>query len=223
MRPDMVEQDVAPKNTLRSGCFGKHVPSKVKGQLKNTHKDSQSNVNQNEANPGNFAVTRYSSHPYLLPTSLNRDYIENNGRVYKLFLDDDLTSGHLSFKNLNTFFDEKIMDPSSRLQVPFFSNQSPLLPDVYQPNKTVTHEYLWLKKSPSSTFQYRILEMFGIPCVKFKIVVEIDVLDGIVSGTNCVYEDLLKNQPPADVNESLQPPSFHAILLKESTRQSNLY
>ena len=198
MKPDMVEQDVY--NKLRSGHFGKYARSKVKRRFKNTHEDSQSNVNENKANSGNFEVTKYSSNSYLLPTtSTYKDYIEKNSRIYKFFLDH---SEHLSFKNLNSFVDQKIMDPFSRLQEPFFTNESSLLPDVYQPNKPVTHEYLWLKKSPSSMLHYRILEMAGVPYFKYKITIEVPVADGVVCGTNCVYEDLLKNQPPADVNES---------------------
>ena len=208
MKPDMVEQDVAPKNSMRSGRIGKyHAISKVQHPLSNNIHNSQSAVKQIQSS--NSTIARYSSHPYLLQPAVPEHRLvqqtRRNGQVYNLFIHDNVIPGNSSFSSSNSFFYEKSFYPLPEelpQQAFLVSQLSSLPPAIYQPNKSVTHEYLWLKKSPSSMLQYRILEMSGVPYFKYKITIEVPVADGIVCGTNCVYEDLLKNQPPADVNES---------------------
>ena len=206
MKPDMVEQDVAPKGSMRSGRIGKyHAISKVQHPLNNNIHYSQSTVKQIQSN--NLTIARYSSHPYLpQPTSSEHRLVQQtqrSGQVYNLFIHDEVISGNSAFNSSNSFLHEKSFHPvPQQLQAFLVSQPSPFHPAIYQPNKPITHEYLWLKKSPSSMLHYRILEMAGVPYFKYKITIEVPVADGVVCGTNCVYEDLLKNQPPADANES---------------------
>ena len=205
MRPDMVEQDVAPKSSMRSRISKCHPITKVQHPLNNTQHDSQSVVKQNQNH--SLTVARYSSHPYLsqAATSGSRlvERTPRNCEVYNLFIHDDVMPGNSSFNSSDGLLHTKTFHPlPKQLQAFLVSQPSPFAPALYQPNNSVTHEYLWLKKSPSSMLHYRILETYGVPFFKYKITIEIPVADGVVCGTNCVYEDLLKNQPPADMNET---------------------
>jgi len=47
---------------------------------------------------------------------------------------------------------------------------------------------------------FKILGIKGIPCHSHHVILEVEVNEGVVSGTTCVFEDLFKNEPPPDPN-----------------------
>jgi hypothetical protein len=73
------------------------------------------------------------------------------------------------------------------------------------------HEFLWMSKKPSSLINYKLLEVFGVPCHCHRFVIEVEVKDGLVCGTNTLFEDLFKNEPPVDLNKGGNP---NQIVLK---------
>lgn len=79
--------------------------------------------------------------------------------------------------------------------------QQPLVP--YKPS--ITHEYLWLvKKDPDSQIEYRVLHAHGIPTFSYQMVIEVQVRNGVIVGTNSNYQQILRNEPKYDASKLSQ-------------------
>lgn len=60
-----------------------------------------------------------------------------------------------------------------------------------------THFWLSLRKPPNSNLEYRVIDIVGIPCISYKITIEVPVLDDIICNTTCNFQDLIEyNQSP---------------------------
>ena len=106
-----------------------------------------------------------------------------------------------SADNLLFLFSANIMDESDKL---IATSQSSHLPAICPEVVSEKHDFIWVRKSETSQINFKILGIKGIPCHSHHIILEIEVDEGIVSGTTCVFEDLFKNQPPPDPNNDIQ-------------------
>ena len=75
-----------------------------------------------------------------------------------------------------------------------------LLPVPHESPKVSLNEYLWLKKKESSKAVISVLDVYCIPCHTHRFVVEVDVKDGFVCGTNRTIDVLLRNEAKRDPN-----------------------
>lgn len=55
-------------------------------------------------------------------------------------------------------------------------------------------EDFYVMRAPSSTVQYKVIGMKVIPSYSWQIMVEVPVKDGVIVGTNCVFNRLLENR-----------------------------
>ena len=75
-----------------------------------------------------------------------------------------------------------------------------LLPVHHESPKVSLNEYLWLKKKDSSKVVISVVDVYCIPCHTHRFVVEVDVKDGFVCGTNRSIDVLLRNEAVRDLN-----------------------
>jgi hypothetical protein len=69
-------------------------------------------------------------------------------------------------------------------------------------SQSIQHEFIWLKKMPHATINYRILDIHGVVVLKHNVVLEVDVnRHGIINGTSLLFENLFENLPPKDLND----------------------
>ena len=52
----------------------------------------------------------------------------------------------------------------------------------------------WLMRSPSSNIQYKLIAMKTIPGYSWQIMIEVPLKNGVIVGTNCVFQELLENK-----------------------------
>ena len=106
-----------------------------------------------------------------------------------------------SSDNLLFVFSANILDESDK---PVAMSHSSHLPAICPEVVSEKHDFIWVRKSETSQINLKILGIKGIPCHSHHIILEIEVNEGIVSGTTCVFEDLFKNEPPPDPNNDMQ-------------------
>ena len=84
----------------------------------------------------------------------------------------------------------------------------------------------WVMRSPSSTIQYKLISMKTIPGYSWQIMIEVPLKDGVIVGTNCVFQELLENKSSLATISSetclLLQNSYHDndIMLRINTRNS---
>ena len=55
----------------------------------------------------------------------------------------------------------------------------------------VHHDFLWLRNAPSSSVEYRVIDLQSIPYVDYRALIEVRVEDGIIMGTGCSWNDIM--------------------------------
>lgn len=73
---------------------------------------------------------------------------------------------------------------------------------------------VWVLRSPGSLLDFKVTAIDKVPCYSTQIEIEVPVKDGVIIGTNCVYEEIVKNKPPIprfhDSQESLNTIFFES-------------
>ena len=82
---------------------------------------------------------------------------------------------------------------------------SPQLEILFSENRSVKHEYLWLRNRCEPGLKFKIIDIFFLASNQYDVVIEIPVTDGIIDGTSIVFNHLFKNQRHFDLNHDFSP------------------